>query len=68
MTVFETNRVKAYMNAGKADDYLDELDERLNQVKTSEDFRVFENCFPKGGLLALLDAKPEYLPRGTIEF
>lgn len=56
------------MNAGKIDDYLNELEEKLNQVKTSDDFKAFEISFPKGGFLALLDVKPEHLPRGIIKF
>lgn len=55
---YESNRAKAYALSGKAQQWIDEWNKKLDQANTVEDLRMLENDFSVSGLYHVLEISP----------
>ncbi|XP_037957314.1 leucine-rich PPR motif-containing protein, mitochondrial [Teleopsis dalmanni] len=60
---FDNRYCNAYINAGKAVEYIQSLSDDISKASTTEDVAKLAVKFPRGGALGILAKHPEVLPQ-----
>lgn len=62
---FSNLRCRAYLNAGRMDEYLTELENSLSNVRNKEEMNIYVEMFPHEDILTAAAEKSEYVDRGN---
>lgn len=60
---FSNLRCRAYLNAGRMDEYLTELENSLSNVRNKEEMNIYVEMFPHEDILTAAAEKSEYVDR-----
>lgn len=56
---FDNRLCHAYVVSEKSSEYLDKLEQKLDEAKTPEEIQIVGDAFPRGGIIGIMDKNPD---------